>query len=107
MEVFRAYLRPVPGAAAKAGCQDVTLHDEADVVGFDVHWCVWLELARRMGVPEAALGGCYADDIAFPEYFRGLGMEYRRTGTLAGGARRCDFRFARLRGTDTPRMPPG
>lgn len=106
-EVFRAYLRPVPEVAGKAGCQEIRLHDEADVVGFDVTWCVWLELARRMGVPDAALPECYSDDIAFAPYFRSLGITYRRTGTLAGGARCCDFRFHRGAGTGEAGGAPG
>ena len=37
-------------------------------------------------------------DLYFPEYFAALGIRYRRTGTLAGGAACCDFRFERDRG---------
>lgn len=101
-EVFRAYFRPVPEATRRAGCQDIALRDEGDVIGFDVTWCVWLELARRMGVPEACLPNCYSDEIAFPKYFQDLGIAYRRAGTLAGGARCCDFRFSRLAPADRP-----
>ena len=87
----------MPEAGRAAGCQDITLREGEHEFGFDVTRCVWLELAREMGVPEATLGACYSDDIAFPEYFRSLGMTYTRTGTLAGGARCCDFRFRRGR----------
>lgn len=93
--VMRDYLRPMPEAGRKAGCQDITLREGEEEFGFDVTRCVWLELARQMGVPEATLGACYSDEIAFPEYFRSLGMSYSRTGTLAGGAKCCDFRFKR------------
>lgn len=97
--VMRDYLRPVPEAGRKAGCQDITLRESEQEFGFDVTRCVWLELARQMGVPDATLGACYSDEIAFPEYFRSLGMRYSRTGTLAGGAKCCDFRFKRVEQT--------
>lgn len=94
-EVFRLYLDPVAEATAKAGCQEIERVVTPQAAGFDVKWCVWLELARRMGVPDAALPNCHSDEIAFPAYFQALGITYRRTGTLAGGARCCDFRFER------------
>ena len=62
---------------------------------FDVSWCVWLELARLMDVPEACIPNCYADDLVFPEYFAQFGIRYRRTGTLAMGSSCCDFHFER------------
>ena len=96
LAVFRDYFRAIPDPAARAGCQELTLApDDPDSIGFDVRWCVWLELARKMGVPEAALPACYSDEIAFPEYFRALGITYKRTTTLASGGRCCDFRFQR------------
>lgn len=95
LEVFRAYFVAAPEASRKAGCLELTVVDEPDATGFDVSWCVWLELARRMGVPDACKPNCYSDNIAFPDYFRDLGIDYVRTGTLAGGCARCDFRFRR------------
>lgn len=101
---WRAYVRPCPAAARAAGCQDlVIVEDGPDAVQFDVRWCVWLELARRMGVPEGCLPNCYSDDLVFPGFFAALGIRYRRTGTLAQGAPCCDFRFEREPGT--PRAP--
>jgi len=100
-EVFRAYLRAVPGASCKAGCFDAAIvEDSAQAFQFNVNWCVWLELARKMGVPEACLPNCYADELVFPDYFKALGIEYKRSGTLAEGKNCCDFRFEK-------RNPPG
>jgi hypothetical protein len=97
MAAMREYLRPTPEAAAKAGCQDIAIaEDGEDAFQFDVTWCVWLELARSMGIPEACLPNCYADDLVFPEYFAALGIGYSRTETLASGCDRCNFRFERL-----------
>ena len=105
LQAWRAYVSPAPQAARVAGCQElVIVEDGPDAVQFDVKWCVWLELARKMGVPEGCLPNCYSDDLVFPEFFAALGIRYRRTGTLAQGAACCDFRFERL-----PREaePPG
>ena len=97
-DVFRAYFRPGPEAACAAGCGEMVIaEDDRDAFQFDIRWCVWLELARAMGVPEACLPNCYSDDLVFPDYFAALGIRYERTGTLAGGARCCDFRFERIK----------
>jgi hypothetical protein len=91
-------LLSMPEPARNAGCHEITVVDGGeDVKGFDISWCVWLELARLMGVPEACAPNCYADDLAYPEYFAALGIRYRRTGTLAKGQRCCDFRFERMK----------
>jgi hypothetical protein len=96
LKVFRDYLRVAPSAAARAGCHALEIsEDSADAFQFDVRWCVWLELAERMGVPEGCLPNCYSDDLVFPEYFEQFGITYRRTQTLAGGGSCCDFRFER------------
>jgi hypothetical protein len=71
---------------------------QSDVDGafrMDMTGCVCLDLARRVGVPEACRPNCIADDLVFPEYFAALGIEYRRPATLARGAPRCEFRFGR------------
>lgn len=67
-----------------------------EVLQFDIHWCVWLELARKMNVPEACLPNCCADDLAYPDYFNALGIKYSRIGTLANGCKTCDFRFEKI-----------
>ncbi len=98
LDVFRRYLAVAPEAACAAGSQTLSITDEPDAIAMDVTWCVWLELARRVGVPEACLPNCTADELVFPEYFAALGIRYSRTGTLAGGASCCDFRFERVDG---------
>ncbi len=93
---FSKYLAVFPEASKKAGCHDITIsEDSKNCVQFDINWCVWLELAERMNIPEACIPNCYADDLVYPEYFESLGIKYIRTGTLAQGAKCCDFRFER------------
>lgn len=97
-DALRAYMRPAPEAAARAGCQTIEIvEDKPDVFQFDVKWCVWLELARALGAPGAATFNCYSDDITFPSLFASLGVRYSRSQTLAHGGSRCDFRFERER----------
>ena len=94
--VLREFFRAGTSACARGGCLQADFVETAEgEFGVDVRWCVWLELARLMGVPEACLPNCYSDQLVFPEYFGALGIEYRRTETLAQGGRRCDFRFVR------------
>lgn len=96
LAVMSEYLECVPESAEKAGCNTIRISENsADAFQFDVSWCVWLELAERMGVPDACRPNCYADDLVFPGYFAALGIDYKRTNTLACGGSCCDFRFER------------
>ncbi len=102
MSVFREYFRTAPESADQAGCNVIEIaEDTADAIQFDVKWCIWFELAKRMGVPDACRPNCYADDLVFPEYFKQLGIKYERSQTLACGGSCCDFRFARCDKSDS------
>jgi hypothetical protein len=92
-------MKPLPEACKKAACLDMTLtEDSPNVFQFDITWCVWLELAKKMNIPEACIPNCYADDFAYPDYFKSYGINYSRKGTLAKGAACCDLRFDRMQG---------
>ena len=109
-QAVREYMACGPEVGAAAGCHEMTwVEDGPDRFGFDVTWCVWLELARAHGVEEACGPNCYADDLVFPEYFSRLGIDYQRTETLGTGGCRCDFRFQRIKegpaGAPAPRSP--
>ncbi|MBI5092664.1 MAG: L-2-amino-thiazoline-4-carboxylic acid hydrolase [Candidatus Hydrogenedentes bacterium] len=95
-DVFRKFLEVAPQAAERAGCHEMVISENTDeAFQFDIRWCVWLELAKLFGAPEACIPNCYADDLAYPDYFASLGINYCRRGTLAQGAKCCDFRFER------------
>jgi hypothetical protein len=90
------YMRAMPDASEAGGSHRMEIvEDSGDAFQFDVSWCVWLELARAAGVPEACIPNCHADQLVFPEYFDALGIRYERTQTLACGGTCCDFRFER------------
>jgi hypothetical protein len=85
-------------AAALASRQASPLEDVFDVVdplddsftwGFDVHSCAILKSAQRHGAAELMPFLCAVDDVMSDKGDQGL----RRTGTLALGARTCDFRY--------------
>lgn len=91
------YFEVLPEVSRKAGCHDMSISENSsDCFQFEVHWCVWYELAKKMGIPEACIPNCYADDVAYPEYFEKFGIRYSRQQTLARGGRCCDFRFERI-----------
>lgn len=96
LAAFREYFRATAEASVRAGCLSSELEEDEDgSFQMTVTGCVWLELARKAGVPSACLPNCTADDLVFPDYFRELGIEYGRTQTLARGGSCCDFRFRR------------
>jgi hypothetical protein len=96
-EFFREYFRPLPEVSAKAGCHCMTLSENnLNCIQYDISWCVWLELAKKMNIPEACIPNCYADDYAYPDYFKQYGIKYSQKGTLAKGAKCCDLRFERI-----------
>ena len=67
--------------------------DPNTLLALDVEHCPLAELFARHEVPELGPLICMIDDLmaaALP------GVELERTGTIAGGASRCDFRYRRV-----------
>lgn len=62
-----------------------------ELLALDVERCPLAEMFAREGAPEVGPLICKLDD-AMAEM---LGVELRRTGTIAAGATRCDFRYRR------------
>jgi L-2-amino-thiazoline-4-carboxylic acid hydrolase len=63
-----------------------------ELLAFDVERCPLAELFAREGAPEVGPLICKLDDVMVEALH---GVELRRTGTIAGGATRCDFRYRR------------
>jgi hypothetical protein len=94
---FRAYFDAMMEANRRAGVLGYDVAEDGDdAVQYDVNSCAFLELAELLGYPEAARHLCLADDVYFPDECRKIGARFVRTGTLARGDRRCDFRFERV-----------
>lgn len=93
---FQEYSLALPEAAQKAGCNTIEIAENSkDALQLDMTSCAWCEIATKLGYQEACQPNCYADEVFFPEYLKPLGIRYKRTGTLAEGDSRCQFRFER------------
>jgi hypothetical protein len=66
-----------------------TVEDAA--LSFDVCECRFVPLVRELGRPYLAKMFCEADTVYFSQ--PDAPVRLRRSGTLAGGASHCDFRF--------------
>lgn len=64
------------------------------LMAFDVLECALVKFARQHGAPEIVPMLCRLDDLVAA---RLVGVELRRTGTIATGAARCDFRYVRAK----------
>jgi hypothetical protein len=62
-----------------------------ELLALDVERCPLAELFAREGAPEVGPLICKLDDVMV----EALGVELQRTGTIAAGATRCDFRYRR------------
>jgi hypothetical protein len=70
------------------------IDDPGALMAFDVRECALVKFARRHGAPEIVPMLCRLDDLAAASL---SGIELRRTGTIATGAARCDFRYVKAR----------
>ncbi len=71
------------------------IEDTVYTFQMDCVWCAWHETYKQIGVEEACIPVCYADDAFYPDYFQRTTIEYKRTKTLGWGNTCCDFRFER------------
>ena len=62
-------------------------------IHFNLHRCLYRDIATEYGCPELCCVYCENDDIAFSGLLPKI--RFQRTGTLAGGAPCCDFHFIR------------
>ena len=96
LQAFKAYFVPVPEASRQAGCNIIEIaEDTEDSFQYEMTYCVWYEIAKKLGVPDACLSNCYSDDLFFPDYYDAIGLEYSQTNTIARGGDRCDYRLTR------------
>ena len=97
MTTFQKYFEPLPEASRRAGCHQLSITEKTEkTFKIDITYCAWLELAKKMDIPEACLPNCHADDYAYPQYYSQLGIKYSRSGTLAQGCKSCSLKFERI-----------
>ncbi len=85
-----AYIEGAVGAFFNAEVD--AIHAEDEQLGFDVGQCRFVQLTHQLGRPHLAAMFCAADSVFFEREDSPVHLE--RTGTLATGEKRCDFRFS-------------
>ena len=94
---WKEYFLAMAEADKNAGCHEYELVENTDsAFQMNCIYCAWYEIPKLLGVKEACLPSCYADDVFFPDALRMIGIEFKRTGTMARGDNFCDFRFERI-----------
>jgi hypothetical protein len=92
--VLRRAVRLVNKAAFPAPAWDMTyLVDDGQVIAFEIHDCLYVNVLAAYGVPELAQIFCQVDDALAANFPAGISWE--RESTLARGGQCCDFRYAR------------
>ena len=95
---FKEWLLALTRAEAHEGTQRFEVaEDSTDAFQLNCTQCMWYEIPRTLGLPDACLSTCSAEDLFFPALGEKIGMRYRRTGTLPQGSAACDFRFERVK----------
>jgi hypothetical protein len=93
---FKEWFSAMMEANKKVGLFDYKIvENTGDTFGMNCIWCAWHETYKQLGVEEACIPVCHADDAFYPDYFRQTGIRYKRTQTLGWGSNCCDFRFER------------
>ncbi|HYO43670.1 MAG TPA: L-2-amino-thiazoline-4-carboxylic acid hydrolase, partial [Candidatus Limnocylindrales bacterium] len=65
-----------------------------DGYGFDMRHCAIADFYRGLGLGDRCEQTiCALDEWVARQYAEPAGIVFRRTGTLSGGADRCDFRY--------------
>jgi len=89
-------------AEKNAGLHDYEIaEDSDDVFAVNVTYCAFCEIPRLCGIVEACEPNCYADEVFYPGYMEPLGIRFARTKTLARGDDCCDFRFEKIKESNT------
>jgi hypothetical protein len=70
------------------------LENQPDHISFDISRCFYVDVLAAYGAPELCPLFCHADDLLMAE--ASPQIKWARTGTLAQGAERCDFRWERI-----------
>ena len=97
---FKKYIRASQKANERAGIHRVTITEDSDtVLAFSVTYCAFHTMAVEFGNAYLCYpSSCYGDEVFFPKICLEAGLSFTRTGTLATGAKVCDFRFEHLAG---------
>ncbi len=94
---FKEYTKGQLNASMQEKLHEVEiLQDTEDTLSFNMKYCLFHEAATIYGNANWNFPWCEIDDVVYPNLGAQLGIKFSRTGTLATGATKCDFRFERL-----------
>ena len=97
-EAWKKYFIAMAEADKNAGCHEYQLvEDTENTFQMNCIYCAWYEIPKLLGVKEACLPSCYADEVYLPDALKTIGIAFKRTGTIARGNNCCDFRFERIK----------
>ncbi len=97
-EAFKQWYMAMSDVSKAVGGGDYEMiTNDKDVLHFTVPYCPWYDIARLLGMEEAALISCHADEEALPDYCRRMGIKYERTKALGHGDDCCEYRYERIR----------
>lgn len=98
---FKEWFSAMMEANKNAGLFDYEIaKNTQDVLQINCTWCAWYETYKQLGVEEACIPVCHADDAFYPAYFRQTNIKYKRTKTIGWGNDCCDFCFERSNPAD-------
>jgi len=94
-DAFKGYTKASMSANVRAGLHDMEIvEDSPNVLAFNIKYCVWHEVAKLSGDPYLCYPStCYGDEVTIPKVLNQSGCKFKRSGTLAQGARVCDFTY--------------
>lgn len=96
LSAFKKWFLAMMEANKNVGLFDYKIVENTiDTFQIDCTWCAWHKTYKQLGVEEACIPVCHADDAFYPDYFQQTNIEYKRTKTLGWGGACCDFKFER------------
>ncbi len=97
-EAFKEWYLAMSDVSKAVGGGDYEIvTNSKDVFHFTAPYCPWYEIARLLGIEEAALISCHADQVALPDYCREMGIKFERAKAMGHGDDCCEYLFERLK----------
>ncbi len=97
-DAFKQWYMAMSDVSKAVGGGDYDMKtNNKDVLHFTVPYCPWYDIARLLGIEEAALISCHADEAALPDYCRQMGIKYERAKALGHGDDCCEYRYERIK----------
>ncbi len=94
---FKRYFTAQLDADRRLGIHDFEIvEDTPDAFQVNITRCGWFGVKDALGCPAAAIPDCDADDVYLGPRAAEFGFKFVRKGTIARGAKVCDFRFKKI-----------